>query len=177
MTTGRLGLGLVGLEGDALGSSALLARDRDNQLFLGLGRRRVRVETACRTFDCLDFGDGCDYLAMALAWDVGGRKILVERQGTYWRALPRARARFPGKFPFRKTPHRTVSSLTKRDTLTLFDWDCCACSSCCGAGLCLLLLMTLGGISKQILTIFFMSTHEDQWFCAKRYLILGSITS
>ncbi len=37
-TTGRLGLGLVGLEGDALGSGALFARDRDNQLFLGLGR-------------------------------------------------------------------------------------------------------------------------------------------
>jgi hypothetical protein len=37
VTTGRLGLGLVGLEGDALGSSALLARDCDNQLFLGLG--------------------------------------------------------------------------------------------------------------------------------------------
>ena len=37
-TTGRLGLGLVGLEGDALGLSALLARDRNNQLFLGLGR-------------------------------------------------------------------------------------------------------------------------------------------
>ena len=36
-TMGRLGLGLVGLEGDALGSSALLARNRDNQLFLGLG--------------------------------------------------------------------------------------------------------------------------------------------
>jgi len=45
-TTGRLGLGLVGLEGDALGSSALLARGRDNQLFLGLGRRRVRAKTA-----------------------------------------------------------------------------------------------------------------------------------
>jgi hypothetical protein len=37
-TTGRLGLSLVGLEGEALGLSALLARDRDNQLFLGLGR-------------------------------------------------------------------------------------------------------------------------------------------
>ena len=37
-TTGRLGLGLVGLEGDALGSGALLACNRDNQLFLGLGR-------------------------------------------------------------------------------------------------------------------------------------------
>jgi len=40
VTTGRLGLGLglIGLEGDALGLSALLAHDRDNQLFLGLGR-------------------------------------------------------------------------------------------------------------------------------------------
>ena len=46
VTTGRLGLGLVGLEVEALGLGALLARDRDNQLFLGLVRQRVRVETA-----------------------------------------------------------------------------------------------------------------------------------
>jgi hypothetical protein len=45
-TAGRLRLGLLGLEVDALGLSALLARDRDNQLFLGLRRRRVRAETA-----------------------------------------------------------------------------------------------------------------------------------
>ncbi len=45
-TTGRLCLGLVGLEGEALGLGALLALDRKNQLFLGLGRRRVRAETA-----------------------------------------------------------------------------------------------------------------------------------
>jgi hypothetical protein len=46
-TAGRLGLGLLGLESDAfLVSIALLARDRDNQLFLGLGQRRVRAETA-----------------------------------------------------------------------------------------------------------------------------------
>ena len=33
----------------------------------------------------------------------------------------------------------------------------------------------LGGVSERMLTIFFVSTHEqDQWFCAKRYLILGS---
>ena len=36
-TKGRLGLGLLGLEGEALGSGALLARNLDNQLFLGLG--------------------------------------------------------------------------------------------------------------------------------------------
>ena len=61
---GRLGLGQVslGLEGDALGSSALLARERNNQLFLGLGRRRVWAETAHGTFDRLDSGDGRDYL-------------------------------------------------------------------------------------------------------------------
>jgi len=62
-TVGRLGLGQVslGLEGDALGSSALLARDRDNQLFFGLGRRRVWAEMAHETFDCLDSGDCRDY--------------------------------------------------------------------------------------------------------------------
>ena len=63
-TMGRLGIGLlVGLEGEALGSGALLARDRDNQPFLGLGGRRVRAKTTCRTFDCQDFGgDGHDSL-------------------------------------------------------------------------------------------------------------------
>ncbi len=61
-TAGRLGLGLLGLEGDALGSSALLARDRDDQLFLGLGQRRVRAETACETLDGLGFGDGRDFV-------------------------------------------------------------------------------------------------------------------
>ena len=40
-TTGRLGLGLLGLEGEALGLGALLARNHDNQFFIGLGRRRV----------------------------------------------------------------------------------------------------------------------------------------
>jgi hypothetical protein len=50
---GRLDLGLRGLEGDAL------ARDRDNQPFLGLGRQQVRTETACRTVDCLAWRDGC----------------------------------------------------------------------------------------------------------------------
>ena len=60
-TTGRLGLGLLGLEGDALGSGALFTRDRDNQLFLGLGRQRVPAETVCGTFDLLDWRDGCNF--------------------------------------------------------------------------------------------------------------------
>jgi len=61
-TVGRLCLGPLGLEGDALGWSALLTCDRDNQLFLGLGRQRVWAETARGTFDRLDSGDGHDYL-------------------------------------------------------------------------------------------------------------------
>jgi hypothetical protein len=59
-TAGRLRLGSLGLESDALGSPSALARDRDNQLFQGLGQRRVRADTARGTFDCLDFGDGRD---------------------------------------------------------------------------------------------------------------------
>jgi len=62
-TMDRLGLSLVGLKGDALGLSALLARNRDNQLFLGLGRRWVWAKTAHQTFYRLDLGnDGRDSL-------------------------------------------------------------------------------------------------------------------
>ena len=53
----NVGLGLLGLEGEALGLSALLARDHDNQLFLGFGRRRVRAKMARQTFNRLDFGE------------------------------------------------------------------------------------------------------------------------
>jgi hypothetical protein len=60
-TAGRLRLGSLGLESDTLGSpSALWARDRNNQLFRGLGRRRVWAETARRMFNRLEFGDGRD---------------------------------------------------------------------------------------------------------------------
>ena len=61
-TAGRLGLGLLGLDGDALGLSALLAQDSINQLFLGLGQRRVGAETACETLDRLGFGDGRNFM-------------------------------------------------------------------------------------------------------------------
>ena len=47
-TMGRLGLGLLGLEVEALGLGALLARDYDNQLFLGLGQQWARAETNVR---------------------------------------------------------------------------------------------------------------------------------
>ena len=62
-TTGRLGLGLLGLEGEVFGLSALLARDCVEDLFLGLGRRRVRAEMAQQMFARLGFGeDGHDSL-------------------------------------------------------------------------------------------------------------------
>jgi hypothetical protein len=56
-TTGRLSLGLLGLEGEVLHLSALLAHDRVEDLFLGLGRQRVWTETACRMFTRLGFED------------------------------------------------------------------------------------------------------------------------
>ncbi len=61
-TMGRLGFGLLGLEGEILGLSALLARDRIEDLFLGLERQRVWSKMACRMFDRLDCGEGRDYL-------------------------------------------------------------------------------------------------------------------
>ncbi len=84
-TTGRLGLGLLGLEveGEALGLGALLARNHDNQLFLGLGRRQVWAETARQMFNRLDFGDNTATLwSTALACNAGGSKIPAECQGT-----------------------------------------------------------------------------------------------
>jgi hypothetical protein len=44
----------------------------------------------------------------ALARDVGGSKIPAKRQETNGRALTRARARLPGKFPLRKHPWNPV---------------------------------------------------------------------
>ncbi len=61
-TTGRLGLSLLGLEGEVFGLSALLARNRIEDIFLGLGGQQVRAETACQTFALLNCGDSCDYL-------------------------------------------------------------------------------------------------------------------
>ena len=59
-TAGGLRLGSLGLKSDALGLPSALTRNRDNQLFRGLGQRRVRADTARGTLDCLDLGDGRD---------------------------------------------------------------------------------------------------------------------
>jgi len=75
----------------------------------------------------------------------------------------------------RGNAHGSRSFSTKRDIPSSFDSD--SCCSCCRAGPRSLSRAMLGGVSEQIVTIFFVSTREDQWFCAKRYLILGSITS
>ena len=54
------------------------------------------------------------------------------------------------------------------NTLTSFDSNSC----CCRAGP-RSLSRTIGGVSEGILINLFVSTREDQWFRAKRYLILG----
>ncbi len=66
-TTGRLGLGLLGLEGKVFGLSALLARNLVEDLFLGLERQRVQAETARRRFARLGFGVGRQLLLAAPA--------------------------------------------------------------------------------------------------------------
>ena len=174
VTTGRLGLGLLGLEGEVLGLSALLARDRVEDLFLGLEQRRIRAETACGTFHRFDFGDGRDYLVDG---SCSRRRRKEKPCQTSRNLLTGARTR---SYILSGISHGASSSSTKestrRDTLTSFDSKSC-CSSCCRAGPRSLSRATLGGISEQMLTIFFVSTHEDKWFRAKRNLILGSITS
>ncbi len=77
----------------------------------------------------------------------------------------------------RGNTHGTRSSSTKRDIPTSFKPD--SCCSCCRVGCLTLSLAALDGVSKRILIIFFVSnpTKADHWFCAKRYLILGLITS
>jgi len=94
-TAGRLGLGPLGLEGDALGSSALLARD----LGLGLGRRRVRAETARGIFDRLDSGDGRDFLVDGSCSRRRQLEKLAERRGPCWRMHVCARTRLPSNYP------------------------------------------------------------------------------
>ena len=81
-----LRLGSLGLESDALGS----ARDRDYQLFRGLGQQRVRADTARGTLDCLDLGDGrdsavdgsCSQRRQLEEADRSSRTVLVRRSRT-----------------------------------------------------------------------------------------------
>ncbi len=108
-TTGRLGLGLLGLEGEALGlvlswhgtatinSSWALGDNRFGPIRLAKRSTASFLGTAVTT----------SWLT-ALACNAGGRKILAKCQGTYWRARPRARARLPGEFPLRKYPRNRV---------------------------------------------------------------------
>ena len=79
-TTGRLGLGLVGLEGDALGSGALFACDRDNQSSLALGNDGFRPKRLAENSIVSIGGTAATSLSTALACDVGGRKNLAECQ-------------------------------------------------------------------------------------------------
>ena len=149
-TMGRLSLGLLGLEGKALGWGALLARNRDNQLFLGLGVQRIWAKMARQTFDRLDFGDnGRDSLvngACSQRWK-GGKSLpnVMELTGGHSHTLMHG---FWANILWGYACG--IRSLSTRwDTLTSFNSDsCCACSSCCRAGPPALLLATLGGVSE-----------------------------
>ena len=103
-TTGRLCLGLVGLEGDALGLSALLARNRDNQLFLGLGEQRVWAETARRTFDHLDFGDSCNYLVNSSCWQRQWQEKPCQTSRNLLAGAPTRSCRGSGQISFQENP-------------------------------------------------------------------------
>ncbi len=100
----------------------------------------------------------------ALACIVGRSKIPAKRQGTNWRALARPLLLL-GEFPLWKNPPRTNSVFVDKEGNPLFDLDsCCACCSCCRAGPRSLLRATLGGVSKQMLIIFFVSTPKTSGF-------------
>jgi hypothetical protein len=85
-------------------SSALWARDCDNQLFRGLGQRRVRADTARGTLDCLDLGDGRD---SAVDGSCSRRRQLGKADRTSRTLLARARTR----------AHTTSERLSSRGSL------------------------------------------------------------
>jgi hypothetical protein len=93
-TAGRLRLGSLGLESDALGSpSALWARDRDNQLFR-FGPTRLAEPSIASIL-----GTAATLRSTALARDGGSWEKLTERRGPCRRALVRARLRLPSVYP------------------------------------------------------------------------------
>ena len=101
-TAGRLGLGLLGLEGKVFGSSALLACDCIEDLFLGLRRRQFGPRRLAKHLLALVSGRTAATLrSTALARGTDGCKNPVGRQVTDWRALARARAQLPGIYPLR----------------------------------------------------------------------------
>jgi hypothetical protein len=154
-TTGRLGLSLLGLEVEALGSGALWHATTTINSSLALGDDGFGPKRLATSSIASILGTTAATLwSTALARDVGGSKIPAERLGTNLRAHTRARARLPGQFPLRKHP-RNRSSSTKRDIPTSFEPD--SCCSCCRAGCLTLSLAALGGISERILIIFFVS--------------------
>ena len=53
----RLGLSLCCLEGNASDLGLLLACNRNNQPFLGLGRQQIWAKVACQMVDCQDLRD------------------------------------------------------------------------------------------------------------------------
>jgi hypothetical protein len=101
-TTGRLGLGLLGLEGEVFSSSALLARDHVEDSSLasgdnGFGPSRL----AERSLALVSRTTAATLRSTALARGAGGSKNPVGRQVTDGRALARTRVRLPSVYPLR----------------------------------------------------------------------------
>ena len=71
---------------------------------LALGDNGFGPKRLAKRLTASILGTAATTWSMALARNISGRKNLAERQGTYLRALPRARAQFPGQFCFRKNP-------------------------------------------------------------------------
>ena len=86
-TAGGLRLGSLGLKSDALGSPSALARDRDNQLFRGLGQRRSTLGTAATQ------------RSTALARDSGSWDKLTDCRGPCWCVFVRMRTRLMSVYP------------------------------------------------------------------------------
>jgi hypothetical protein len=94
-----------------------------------------------------------------LARDGGSWKKLTDRQGPWWRVHVRSTTRLPSEYPRRDR---------SRSQFSLNSWW--------SRGGPHSLSHTVGGVSERILIIFLVSSHKNH-SRAKRYLILGSITS
>jgi hypothetical protein len=80
---------------------------------LALGDNGFGPKWLAKRSTALILGMAATTWSTALACNVGGRKNLAKRQGTYRWALPRACARFPDEFPFRKNPPQNCVFLNK----------------------------------------------------------------
>jgi hypothetical protein len=108
-TTGRLGLSLLGLEGESLGSGALRHATATINSSLALGDKGS-VRNGSPNVQLPRFRGQRPRLfgrRLLLATSAGVKSLPNVKELT-WRAHTRARARLPGEFPLRKHPRKPV---------------------------------------------------------------------